>query len=440
MSPAAITSEHRVGTPPTAEPVRAGIVRRFMSGSIVPRTAPGRRFALVAVIDSLGSGMFYAGSALYFTRVVGLSGAEVGTGLSLAGLLGFLCVIPLGIVADKVQAGRVYVGLQLWRAVGYVGYCLVASFPVFVLFACALGIADAAVPPISQAVVAAAVGADDRVDTLAKVRAVRNVGFGLGALLAVGVLQNGSTIAFVALVAGNAVSFAIAALLLWKAGVTRLVTVGKSIRKTRPTLVGDARYIVAALLNGALSVHLTLLPLALPLWIALYTNVPIGTFGILYVLNTVMAVLLQAKFAEPADKLKGAVKCSMLAGASLAGFGLVAYLMGQVSLVWLATALAVFAAVLLTFGEMWQSAGGWTIAYELARPDRRAQYLSTFQMGTTVQAAAAPLLLTTIVLPNPHGWLMFAGVIALAGVAMSVVVDRAGRHRMYRDRGRHHRK
>jgi hypothetical protein len=46
-----------------AAPVaQAGPIGRFLSKSIVSRTAAGRRFAVIAVIDSLGSGMFYADS------------------------------------------------------------------------------------------------------------------------------------------------------------------------------------------------------------------------------------------------------------------------------------------------------------------------------------------------------------------------------------------
>ncbi len=409
-----------------APAAQAGFIGRYLAKSIIPRTAMGRRFAFIATIDSLGTGMYYAGSALFFTRVVGLSVGQVGIGLSLAGLVGFLGVVPIGMLADRVRAGRIYVALQLWRAAGFTAYCLAGSFPVFVAIACAIGLADAAVPPISQAVVGAAVSSEDRVDTLAKIRAVRNIGFSVGALVAAVAIQHGSRAAFVFLIAGNAASFLIAALMLWSARVTQLITVGKSAKGTRPTLVADARYIAAAVLNGVLSVHLMLLPLALPLWIAMHTKVPIGTFGLLFMLNTVMAVLLQARFARSADKLRGAVACAVLAGASLAAFGVIAYVMGQVHLVVLATLLAVVAAVLITFGEMWQSAAGWTISYELARPERRAQYLSTFQMGTVVQAAAAPWVLTHLVLPNPRGWLIFAAVIAVAGLAMAIVIDIPG--------------
>ena len=268
---------------------RPSVASRFMLGTLVPRTTIGRHLAIIALIDSLGSGMFYAGSALYFTKILGLSATQVGFGLSIAGIVGFFAAIPLGMLADKFQAGRVYVALQVWRGLAYAAYCFTGGFPMFLIAACCIGLADTAVPPISQAVVGAAVSSADRVDTLAKVRAVRNIGFGLGAIAATAVVANGSRWAFVALIASNAASFFIAAFLLRLAGVTRLETAAaKTERKL--SVVADARYAIAAVLNGALAIHLTLLPLGLPLWIAGHTKVPIVIFGGLYTLNTVLAV------------------------------------------------------------------------------------------------------------------------------------------------------
>ena len=95
---------------PSAAPVaRAGFVGRFLSSSIIPRAAVGRRFAVIAMIDSLGTGMYYVGSALFFTRIVGLSVGQVGIGLSAAGIVGFFGVVPIGILADRVGVGRIYI-------------------------------------------------------------------------------------------------------------------------------------------------------------------------------------------------------------------------------------------------------------------------------------------------------------------------------------------
>ena len=116
------------------------------------------------------------------------------------------------------------------------------------------------------------------------------------------------------------------------------------------------------------------------------------------------------------------MKTCTWAGYSLAGFGGIAYLMGLIKSPIVGIGLAIAATALLTFGELWQSAGGWTISYELAKPDRRAQYLSTFQLGTALQSIVAPILVTKVILPNAFGWPVFAGCAALAGLAMVVVV------------------
>jgi MFS family permease len=404
---------------------RPSLASRLVLGSLVPRTTIGRHLAIIALIDSLGSGMFYAGSALYFTKVLGLTATQVGFGLSIAGAVGFFGAIPLGMLADRLQAGRVYVGLQIWRGLAYAAYCFTGDFTMFLVAACCIGLADTAVPPISQAVVGAAVSSEDRVDTLAKVRAVRNIGFGLGAIAATAVVADGSRWAFVALIALNAASFFVAAFLLRLAGVTKLKTTSAG-KSRKVNVVADGRYGIAAVLNGALAIHLTLLPLGLPLWIAEHTKVPVIIFGGLYTLNTVLAVALQASFAKPAETVPGAARVCTWAGFALAGFGVVAYLMGIVDSPILGIALAIVATVLLTFGELWQSAGGWTISYELAKPDRRAQYLSTFQLGTSLQSIVAPFVVTKLILPNSGGWLFFAVCVTLAGLAMMVVVRQQG--------------
>jgi dipeptide/tripeptide permease len=93
----------------------------------------------------------------------------------------------------------------------------------------------------------------------------------------------------------------------------------------------------------------------------------------------------------------------------------------------------VAAVAFLTAGELLQSAAGWTVSHELAPPDSRSRYLSTFQLGISVQAIAAPWLITRAVFPTPGGWLIFAAVVAAAGIGMRLVrARRAGRHRAVR--------
>jgi MFS family permease len=391
--------------------------------SIVPDSRVGRRLALAALVDSFGTGMFLTGSAIYFTRIMGLSPTQVGVGLSVAGLVGLVLSVPLGVLGDRLGPGRVYVALQLWRGLGYAAYLMVSGFPGFVLTATAIEIGDAALPAVFQAMVSLAVPEEGRMATLARLRAVRNLGFGLGAVVATGVLALGSRPAFLALVSANAVAVLLGALLLrYGTGVT-LLRARAVTRKLE--LAKDGYYLAAALLNGVLSIHMSLLFIGLPLWLSSHTRVPVVLIGVLVAINTVMAVTLQAPFAVRAERLSGAADCMVWAGFALAGFSIAAFLMGQVQVVAVAALLAVVAVVMLTCAELWQSAGGWAISYELAPPGRQTQYLATFQLGTAVQVTAGPAIVVGLVFPHTAGWLGLALVTVVAGLLVRPTVRAA---------------
>src|SRR3954466_10465644 len=75
-----------------------------------------RRLAAGQLANSIGDGAFYVTSALYFTRVVGLSTTQVGLGLTIAWAVGFVAGVPLGHVADRVGPRRTAIALALTTA------------------------------------------------------------------------------------------------------------------------------------------------------------------------------------------------------------------------------------------------------------------------------------------------------------------------------------
>ena len=77
---------------------RLSTVRALVS-SAVPSGPTGRRLAVMALIDASGTGAFLAVSAVFFTRSVGLSAAQVGLGLALAACLGLATAVPIGAVS-----------------------------------------------------------------------------------------------------------------------------------------------------------------------------------------------------------------------------------------------------------------------------------------------------------------------------------------------------
>src|SRR5947209_2011948 len=79
----------------------------------LPASRTLRFLLVVAFTDAAGRGAFLAGSVLFYTQVLKLSTGQVGVGLSLAGLCGLVCSVPIGRLADRIGDRWTLVGLQL---------------------------------------------------------------------------------------------------------------------------------------------------------------------------------------------------------------------------------------------------------------------------------------------------------------------------------------
>ena len=64
------------------------------------------RLSVQSLLFALGEGTFMTGSAVFFTQIVGLSAAQVGLGLTIAGLAAFLAAWPLGRLVDRIGPRR----------------------------------------------------------------------------------------------------------------------------------------------------------------------------------------------------------------------------------------------------------------------------------------------------------------------------------------------
>jgi MFS family permease len=386
-----------------------------MRDRLVPHQRIGRQLAGISLFGALGSGMYYASSALYFTTVVGLSAGQVGTGLSIGAAAGLIGQVPVGMLADRLRVGHLYIGTQVLRGLVFTGFCLVGSFHEFVVVCVFAGLTEATLPSLLQVIVGQTVPETDRVDTLAKVRAVRSVGFGLGALVATAAISQGSRTAFVVLVAGNAASYFVIAAGLARAGIGKVAVAADRAKRPTWRFVPDRRYVITGLLSGVLWVHVTLLFVAMPLWFVQHTAMPRVFVGILVAVNTVMAALLATRFAQSSSTVPGAARTALRAGLALAGFGIACELAREPATTAAAVIFAFAAVILLSLGGLWQTASSWSLSYEMADPEHQTAYLSTFQLGYSLQAVVAPWIITNVVFRAPGGWLIFSAVVVAAG-------------------------
>lgn len=402
----------------------AGYVARLTAW--IPPGAATRRFLVISFIDAVGTGLFLAGSALFFTRFLGLTTAQVGLALSLAGISGFVASVPIGWIADRIGALPTLVALHVWRGAVFCLYPFAKDFAAFVAVACLTGVGEWAVAPIVQSLVAGLKERVSQVRTMSAMTLVRNVGFTAGALLGTAAIAGNSRTLYEAIVFTDAASFFVAAILLLRlgksTGYAQQASASVWARSGRPP---EARYLLLAALNGVLYLHTVLLGVALPLWVATRTRAPAAVVGVLVVLNTALAMGMQMRLSRGGDELRPAGARQRRAGWALAVCCLLASFSGDLPP--LAAVVSVMAATAaLTFGEIWQSVGAWGIGYGLAPENRRTYYLSVYGLGATAATIVGPGLVTSVVLPSGTvGWLGLAAAFALVGSLVPAVIHRA---------------
>lgn len=391
---------------------------------MVPRRSRDER-ALVAaaLVDSLGTGCFLAGSIIYFTGSVGLSGTQVGLGLSTAALVGFLATMPVGRAADRRGSRAVLLALLCVRAIGFALYAAASSFTGFLVAAVVVGLAEKPTSAVQQLLTADVVGEAERQRVLAKSRAVRNVGMGAGTALAALMLVPSLPFGPRAIVLANCCSFVLAAILVARVRVLRSAPSTPAGR--RVWRLPDRGYMRLTSLNGMLTLHMTLLATGLPLWIVTSTSLPDQVIPALILANTVIAVLLQVPVAMAVRTARHATLMLRIAGIALGGCCVLLAPLGHVG-DGVGLILCAVALVALTAAELAQAAGGWDLSFRRAPDELRGQYVSFFSLGVTGQTILGPLLVTSVVIPSAAiGWSVLGALIM--GVTFASTRTRHGR-------------
>ena len=175
-----------------------------------------RTVSYATFANTVGSGLWSAGAALFLTRNVGLSVASVGAGLTVAGLVGLLASVPMGYLADRYDPRSLRALLQVCQAVVAAAYLAVGSFPAFLAVAVVDALLVAGNLSVRAALVAAVGGVQGRTHAFVMLRSVANAGIAISAGLAGLALAVDTRPAYVLLVVVNGASFLVSAALLMR--------------------------------------------------------------------------------------------------------------------------------------------------------------------------------------------------------------------------------
>ena len=401
---------------------------RARLAALLPADPAQRSFALATLANTAGNGMFYAVSAIYFTQSVGLSPAQVGIGLTIAGLCGLLAGIPAGHLGDIRGPRNVLVGLALGEGAGVAAYALVDGFLAFVLVASVVTTVDRSANAVRSGMIAALGAPGDRVRLRAYLRAVTNVGITVGAPIGGLALVADTHTAYLVVILVNAATFVVAALLILR--VPPVPPRPHTGDGPRLAVLRDRPFVLVAVVHAFLALHFALLDVALPLWIVHRTEAPKWLVAVLLLMNTVTVVAFQVRASRGVETVAQGAVALRRAGIVLAVACVIFAMSGGASAPVAVTLLLVATMVHVT-GELLQSAGGWAVSFGLAPEDRQGEYQGLFSTGFAATSMLAPAVLTALCVTwGWPGWLVLGAVFVAAGVGMVPLVRRAEAHEL----------
>ncbi|MFJ4914638.1 MFS transporter [Streptomyces sp. NPDC088726] len=399
------------------------------------RDPPGGRDARIMLLalsaDRTGSGLWAASSVLYLTFVTHLSAQQIGVLLGVAGVAGIAGSPLAGRLAGRFPLRRLLIGCHLLRLVTLTLVLLCPGFEALLPVVAATYLGDRAAKTLEMLFATRAAG-ERRSAYQALSRSAANAGYGVGAGIAAVGLAVGTTGACRALILGDALSFVVAAVLVWRTRELREATVEVARSTAAPEAARaaaagrapgrpaspwrDRGYLGFVLLDIPMNLDDSVLGVGLPLWLVNRTSAPHALVPAFLVINTVLVVVLQLTVSRRAEGPRRTVRTLLLYGGLM--FLCCALLAGAARCGTWTAAVLLSAAVLVTLAELMRSVSSWELAVLLAPPEARAAYLGVAGMAQSIQKSAGPPLLTGVVMAaGPAGWLVLGT--AIAGLAVA---------------------
>jgi hypothetical protein len=399
-------------------------IRDRAIANFLPPAGPLRRIASGTLLTSVGDGAWYASWAIFLTRSVGLSPAQVGLGMTAAGAVALLLAIPIGHLADLVGPREVFAGMLIMQGIGTVSYLAVHSFALFLPVACLAVTGDHSSGGASKALVLGAAGEGHGTWALGSVRAVSQIGWAAGAAVGAIVIAIGTRSAFAALVTLDAATcFGYAAVI---ARLPRRET-GSHVPVHKLTVLRDGPYLTLAALMGVMALCWGMLSSGLPLWIVFHTHAPRSIAAVIVVINALVIGAFQLRIARGISSPLAAVRAAMCSGSALAAscllFALTDHQGG-----FFAVALLLGAGGLHVIGELWFVGASWGLSISLMPASAPGQYQGVFAAGEATALMIAPALMTLLVVSwGQPGWIAL-GALFLVAPAIAAPATRWALH------------
>ena len=389
---------------------------------VLPPAGLVRLLAVSNLAKTAGHGVLMTINVLYFTRVVGIPPERVGLALTLGAAVGMLTGVPAGRLADLRGPRRVTVALMVALGVAAFGYPLVDGFGGLVVVTAVVIGAEAAANSARGALLAGLLPPADRPRAMAYMRSTANLGVALGAVAGGLSLVLDTKAAYLTMMVAAGMLFATSGLAFLR--VPDVPAAPSEPDGPQWKVLRDLPYATVAALNGVLVMADAVLLVAMPVWISQRTDVPPWFFTVLLLVNTTAVVLFQTPLSRGSEDVAGGVRTWGRAGLALAAAcAIFAVSAGRPA--WLAATILLTGTVVHVLGEMWHSAGAWSLSFGLAPENAHGQYQGLFEMSTQLGTTLAPFAVTAALTGlGGLGLVLYAGLFLLAGIAARPVVHR----------------
>jgi MFS family permease len=381
------------------------------------------RLSLQSLLFALGEGTFMTGSAVFFTQIVGLTAAQVGLGLTCAGVASFLAALPMGKLVDLFGPKKMWAVSATGQAAMFCLWPFIEGFPGYVAMAVGMEVIGALGGAAYGAYTIDVLPPDERVKSRAYMYSALNVGFTLGSMAGGIALAFHSNHVLHSLPWFTAVVFLVNA-----AAITRLPRASHDERtpedrKEKVAGPGPLRspgWLLTTFFVGVFWTNQVLLNVVIPLWLVQETDAPHVLLAFLFGTNTVMCIFLPMRAARGVHDEPTALRAIRVSSTffvvscliTLATHGTVGWV--TIALVWLGH-------VTVTGAELFLSAASWTFEAELMDPRQRGAYSGAANLSGTLGKVWAPAVYTFLAMNWGHpvaGWLLIAGIIVVATIGV----------------------
>ena len=381
-------------------------------------------------MNSIGRGIFFALSTLYFTQILGMPLTLFSMFLTLSAVAGLAGSVLFGKASDKVDAMTLYRTLLAAQGLGLVVYIITDNYICLGITMAVVSTADRGAAAARGPIIAHLSQGENRVSYRATLRVISNIGTAVGSVLSAIPLTVGTRPVFVTLILVNVLTYFTAALML------RNIQCGTFApdhphKNGRPKLVAvrDVPFLLATAANAVLYLHDGILTIALPIWIASAKGIPNGMVSAMLLVNTIGVILLQVRFAKGTDSIRGAGRAGFRSGLSLC-IACVLLALSKGPAVWLSVIMLVTAALMHLCGELWQSASAWSFGFEMSGDDLLGEYQGVLNAGADTMALISPMILTSVAhADSPAGWLILAALFLFTGLSYGPIARLAERTR-----------